>query len=168
MHETPLKFCSAGEELAWQSLILGGAGGLLPAQSLLILPNLQDGQAGDGGSAQRAQEAAVPMSKAIWKQGCSQNDPKMIFPLPKVLVQPLPQGTGDGAIPHAHPSSNRLGLNPGLPILLQPQLEYKAQKIPVDPQATDWKLYFNKQKKRALFSRSSAWDESENKIPVPK
>lgn len=121
---------------------------------------------------------AVPTSKVIWGQGCTPALPEgpfpMIFPLPSLLVSPFPQGTGDGevpAIPQATaipPKLQEPGLTPGLPILLQPQLEHKAQKIPVDPQAMEWKLYFNKQKERAFSPRSSALDESENKIPVPK
>lgn len=61
-----------------------------------------------------------------------------------------------------------LGLTPEVPILLEPLLENEAWKIPVDLQAMNWKLYFNKQMEGAFLSHSSALDGSENKIPVPK
>lgn len=149
MHEAPLKFCSAGEELAWQSLIPGGEqGGCSQHNPSPSLPSLQGGHGlGMEAVPTRAQPTAVPTSKVIWGQGCTPALPEGLFPVisplqvfcshlfHRALVMessqlfPMP--------PPSHPSSNSPGLNPGLPILLQPQLENKAQKIPVDPQAMD-------------------------------
>lgn len=150
MRSSPGNRSSRGEQ--------GGCSQHNPSSSL---PNLQDGHSWGW----RAQRQQCPRQKQSGSRDAPKMIPKLFSPCLKFWFNLFHR---DGAIPHAHLSSNRLGLIPGLPILLQPQLEYKAQKIPVDPQATDWKLYFNKQKKRAFFFRSCAWDESENKIPVPK
>lgn len=99
VHETQLKFCSAGEALVWQSFILGrerGAGGLLRACSPCLLPALPAAALAKGwtrelgveamhaacpcDTGEWAWKAAVPTSKEIWGQGCNPAFPEDRFP----------------------------------------------------------------------------------------
>lgn len=126
MHETRLKFCSAGEALVWQSFILGrerGRGGLLRACSPCLLPALPTAALAKGwtrglgveamhaacpcDAGKWAWKAAVPTSKEIWGQGCNPAFPEDRFPMIFFFAKwfslnrslPPQQGAADGGFP---------------------------------------------------------------------